>query len=240
MSLARALAEAGRRIRVDAGRRQRLPCQAGWLVGGLDISEFHSLLADELNVEALTTEDDLDRFQQIELVPNWKALGAKARADLPKVKEALAAADADETWAAIQAGKCELAGFEITPDDVEVRRVEKEGYAAASIEFGEGEAAETVSLVLDMSSTPDLLSKGLARDIIRRVQQKRKNLDLDIAARISLTVWLGDGSPELGDEDWEHVQTETRTDVGVLLSGNGPEEADSFTVDEASIHFSFD
>jgi isoleucyl-tRNA synthetase len=240
MSLVRALAEAGRRIRVGAGRRQRLPCQAGWLVGGLDISEFHSLLCDELNVETLTTEDDLDRFQQIELVPNWKALGAKARADLPKVKEALAAADADETWAAIQAGKCELAGFEITPDDVEVRRVEKEGYAAASIEFGEGEAAETVSLVLDMSSTPDLLSKGLARDIIRRVQQKRKNLDLDIAARISLTVWLGDGSPELGDKDWEHVQTETRTDVGVLLSGKGPEEADSFTVDEASIHFSFD
>ena len=240
MALARALAEAGRRIRVEAGRRQRLPCQAGWLVGGLDISEFHSLLADELNVETLTTEDDLDRFQQIELVPNWGALGAKARADLPKVKEALAAADADETWAAIQAGNCELAGYSITPDDVEVRRIEKEGYAAASIEFGEGEAAETVSLVLDMASTSDLLSKGLARDIIRRVQQKRKDLDLDIDATISLTVWLGDGSPDLDDDDWEHVQTETRTDVGVLLSGNGPEEADSFTVDEATVHFSLD
>jgi len=240
MALVRALAEAGRRIRVEAGRRQRLPCQAGWLVGGLDISEFHSLLCDELNVETLTTEDDLDRFQQIELVPNWKALGAKARADLPKVKEALAAADADETWAAIQAGKCELAGFEITPDDVEVRRVEKEGYAAATIEFGEGDDAEAVSLVLDMASTPHLLSRGLARDIIRRVQQKRKDLDLDVNALISLTVWLGDGTPELGDVDWEHVQTETRTDVGVLLSGNGPEDSDSFTVDKATIHFSFD
>ena len=72
------------------------------------------------------------------------------------------------------------------------------------------------------------------------MQQKRKNLDLEVAARISLTVWLGDGSPELGDDDWEHVQTETRTDVGVLLSGNGPEDSDSFTVDKATIHFSFD
>ena len=240
MALVRALAETGRRVRVEAKRRQRLPCQSGWIVGGPDLSEFHSLLADELNVEALTTEDDLDRFQQIELVPNWKALGAKARADLPKVKEALATSEADATWAAIQEGTCELAGFEISPDDVEVRRVEKDGYAAATIEFGEGDDAEAVSLVLDMASTPHLLSKGMARDIIRRVQQKRKDLDLDIDATISLTVWLGDGSPDLDDDDWEHVQAETRTDVGVLLSGGGPEEADSFTVDEATIHFSFD
>jgi len=238
MALARALAEAGRRVRVEAGRRQRLPCQAGWLVGGPDISEFHEILADELNVEELTTESDLERFQRIELVPNWGSLGAKCRADLPKVKEALSAADADETWAAIQAGSCTIEGFEITADDVEVKRVEKEGYAAATIQFGEGDDAEDVSLVLDMTTTPALLSKGLARDIIRRVQQKRKDLDLDVDASIELTVWLGEGNPELAGNDWAHVQSETRASIATLNQGDGPDDADSFQIEGTSIHYS--
>ena len=47
-----------------------------------------------------------------------------------------------------------------------------------------------VSLVLDMNDTPALLSKGMARDIVRRVQAKRKDLNLDIEATIDLEVWL--------------------------------------------------
>ncbi len=237
MALTRALAEAGRRVRVEADRRQRLPCQAGWLVGGPDISEFHDILADELNVESLTTEDDLERFQRIEVVPNWRALGAKCRADLPKVKEALGAADSEQVWADIQAGSCTIEGFEITEEDVEVKRVEKDGYAAKTITFGEGDDAIDVTLVLDMATTPDLLSKGLARDIIRRVQQKRKDLDLDVDASIELSVWLGEGNPELNPDDWAHVQSETRAKTGNLGIGSGPDDVDSFTIDDATISF---
>jgi isoleucyl-tRNA synthetase len=153
------------------------------------------------------------------------------------VKEALSAADADETWAAIQAGSCTIEGFEITADDVEVKRVEKEGYAAGTIQFGEGDDAEDVSLVLDMTTTPALLSKGLARDIIRRVQQKRKDLDLDVDASIELTVWLGEGNPELADDDWAHVQSETRTSAATLTNDDGPEDSDSFIIDGSLITF---
>tara|TARA_A100001037_G_scaffold306172_1_gene349682 strand:- start:39 stop:3221 length:3183 start_codon:yes stop_codon:yes gene_type:complete len=237
MSLTRALAEAGRRVRVDENRRQRLPCQSGWLVGGPDISEFHETLADELNVESLTTEDDLERFQKIEVVPNWRALGAKCRADLPKVKAALSEANSDEIWAAIKDGSCTIEGFEITEDDVEVKRVEKEGFAAKTISFGEGDEVQDVTLVLDMTTTVDLLSKGLARDIIRRVQQKRKDLDLDVDATIELTVWLGEGNPELNPDDWKHLQSETRAEAATLNQGDGPEDADSFTIDNSVITF---
>ena len=44
MTLVRELAEAGRRIRVEAGRRQRLPCAQGWIVAGPDLSIFHDIL----------------------------------------------------------------------------------------------------------------------------------------------------------------------------------------------------
>ena len=273
MALTRALAEAGRRVRVDADRRQRLPCQAGWLVGGPDISEFHEILADELNVEELAIENDLERFQRIEVVPNWRSLGAKCRADLPKVKAALGEADSDEIWQQIQAGECVIAGFEITTDDVEVKRVEKDGFAAKTITFvgfddGRGISAENqvddaeqetdgmdgqsesadgqiageiaggeVTLVLDMALTPALLSKGLARDIIRRVQQKRKDLNLNIDDSIELSVWLGEGNPELLDADWAHIQTETRANQAELNQGEGPNDADSFTIEDATVQF---
>ena len=72
MELVRSLAETGRRIRVKAKRRQRLPCNEGWIVGGPDLGVFHEILAEELNVEKISTVNDLDKFQQIELSPNRK------------------------------------------------------------------------------------------------------------------------------------------------------------------------
>ena len=54
---------------------------------------------------------------------------------------------------------------------MEIHRVEKDGYAAATIESEHG----NVTLVLDMSLDEDLLSMGLARDIIRRVQAAKGN-----------------------------------------------------------------
>ena len=110
MSLVRQLAEMGRKIRVDAKRRQRLPCAEGWIVGGPDLSEMHDLLSEELNVEEISLEEDLDRFQKVEIQPNRKALGKKARQELPQVLQALEELDDHEaTLADIQAGRMSIA-----------------------------------------------------------------------------------------------------------------------------------
>jgi Isoleucyl-tRNA synthetase len=210
MELVRSLAETGRRIRVKAKRRQRLPCNEGWIVGGPDLDVFHEILAEELNVEKISTVNDLDKFQQIELSPNRKMLGKKCRQDLPSVLEAISSSDPESTWQEIQSGTCKLAGYEITAEDIELRRVERSGFAAETIKFSENDEDLDVSLVLDMQISPELASKGLARDIIRRIQQKRKDLELDIEENIELTVWLDQGNPELLENDWAHLQNETR------------------------------
>ena len=79
-----------------------------------------------------------------------------------------------------------------------LRRVEKEKFAAATISI---EEIGDVSLVLDMSLNEKLISKGLARDIIRHVQAKRKELNLDVEALIELNVWI-DSREQLFDNDW--------------------------------------
>ena len=231
MALVRSLAEAGRRIRVDSNRRQRLPCRTGWIVGGPDISRFSEILAEELNVEVLSTEKDLDAFQRIVLEPNRKVLGSKCRSDLPDVLAQLEMTDPEELLLEIEAGIAALAGYEITMSDIEIRRVEREGFAAQTLSFEEGD----VSIVLDMHTDSDLLSKGLARDITRRIQAKRKELDLQVESSIVLSVWIE--GMELEDRDWQHVTSETRAGEFSLNEGEPSEESDKFEVDGTIVHF---
>ena len=96
-------------------------------MGGPDISRFNDILAEELNVEVLKTEADLDSFQKIVLEPNRKVLGAKCRSDLPSVLAQLDLANPEELLLEIEAGIAALGGYEITMDDIEIRRAEKKG-----------------------------------------------------------------------------------------------------------------
>ena len=77
MQLVRNLAEAGRKVRVDNDHRQRLLCQTGWLVGAKNIDEFYPILAEEINVLDLQTENDLDRFQRIRSRSESQDLGSQ-------------------------------------------------------------------------------------------------------------------------------------------------------------------
>ena len=239
MALVRELAEVGRRIRVEAGRRQRLPCAQGWIVAGPDLADFHDILAEELNVEAIEVEQDLDRFQRIELAPNFRALAPKARANVNAVaNEIKASQDPEALLADIEAGTCEIMGIQIEMSDVELKRAEREGFAASTVQIGQGDEASHISLVLDMNDTPALLSKGLARDITRRIQAKRKTLNMEIEATIDLEIWMKD-APELFDEDQQWIVNETRCAAAAFhpTELQAPADADSFEVDGITVWF---
>jgi isoleucyl-tRNA synthetase len=67
---------------------------------------------------------------------------------------------------------------ELAPDEVLVRSHAREGYGVA----GEGELV----IALDMEITPELAQEGLAREIVRRIQDLRKQADYDLADRIAV------------------------------------------------------
>ena len=85
-----------------------------------------------------------------------------------------------------------------------------------------------------MSDTSELLSKGLARDITRRIQAARKDLDLAIEDTITLEVWMKD-APELFEEDRAWIINETRASSTQFNTGEG--SGDSFEVDGATIWY---
>ncbi|MDP6866853.1 MAG: class I tRNA ligase family protein, partial [Candidatus Poseidoniaceae archaeon] len=237
MELVRELAETGRRIRIDSQRRQRLPCAEGWIVAGPDLQPYHDLLCEELNVENISVETDLDRFQQVELAVNFRALAPRAKGDVNAIAGQIKNHSDQETLLSdIRNGSCTILGVDILESDIEVRRAEREGYAAATITIGEGDDASHVSLVLDMQDTPHLLSKGLARDITRRIQSKRKDMDLEIEAMIDVEVWMS-GAPELFEEDRVWIAKETRASGIVFNTEQIPSDAEAFDVDGAQIAY---
>ena len=89
-----------------------------------------------------------------------------------------------------------------------------------------------------MNDTPELLSKGLARDITRRIQAKRKDLNLDIEATIKLEILL-ENAPELFQSDRDWIISETRASKSTfLLEGDVIDaKAEQFEVDGARISF---
>jgi len=237
MELVRELAETGRRIRIDAQRRQRLPCAEGWIVAGPNLEPYHDLLCEELNVENISVETDLDRFQQLELAVNFRALAPRAKGDVNAIAGQIKNhSDQEALLSDIRNGSCTIMGVAILESDVEVRRAEREGYAAATITVGENDEASHVSLVLDMQDTPHLLSKGLARDITRRIQSKRKDMNLDIEAMIDVEVWLHD-APELFEQDQAWIAKETRASGIVFSLESAPADTESFDVDGAQIAY---
>ena len=64
----------------------------------------------------------MDRFQKVEIVPNRRSLGAKCRQDLPAVLQGIADGDSEAMLASIEAGNLTIAGYEISKDDIELRK----------------------------------------------------------------------------------------------------------------------
>ena len=187
MALARRLVELGRSARSSAAVRIRQPL-ARALVGAAGFAdlpdELRDQVADELNVRVLDTLASVgDELVDFAVKPSFRALGRRFGKATPAVAAAIEAADA--AWLAAElrsAGSASVlvSGDPVTlePDDVIVTQTPVSGWAVAS------EGGETVAL--EITITPELHREGLAREVVRLVQDARKGDGLDVSDRIAL------------------------------------------------------
>ncbi|MBW7904438.1 MAG: class I tRNA ligase family protein [Phycisphaerae bacterium] len=163
------------------------PEHAAWLAGHAE------LIADELNVKRVEFAAEADQYVAYKVVPNFKAIGAKFRALVPKIKEALAAlpdaAAARKQLADEGTLPLTIDGerIELSPDEIEIRLEAKTGWSAAQGRHG--------VVVLSSQITPELIEEGLIREFIHHVQALRKERELAYEARIRLHV-------DCADEFW--------------------------------------
>ncbi|MEX0786996.1 MAG: isoleucine--tRNA ligase [Dehalococcoidia bacterium] len=189
------LASLGRSARSKAGVKVRQPLPRVFVKVRAEVEEdalrrLEPQLLDELNVKELVAIHDESDFLRYEVRPNLPALGPKYGKDVAAIQKALAAQDAAAVAAAVSAGKSiEVAGYELAPDELLISTVEQEGFASAQ------EAGYVV--VVDSEVPEELRDEGLARELVHRIQNLRRDAGFDISDRIT-TFWQSDPSTGSG------------------------------------------
>jgi len=222
MALARQVVTLGHSARNSQGikLRQPLACALVHLepgAGALD-DESVDLVRDELNVKRVEFVGDAADLVTYHLLPDNQVLGPRFGRRFPAVRAALAAEDPLPAVRRLQAGlplqlEVEEERVELAPKEVLVREEPREGLAVAS-ERGVTVAVNTVL-------TPDLLAEGLAREVIRRVQNLRKEAGLNLDDRIVTTYQAG-GKLAGAIEAWrDFIAAET---LSIALRAGLPDE----------------
>jgi len=147
------------------------------------IESYSDLLMDELNVKQVRVLRAASEATAYELVPLPKQLGQKYKNNFPMIKDAILELDPDEYAASLIKGEAiqilvEGKLVEILPDEIELRMQAKAGFVVAS------EGAYLAAIVTDIS--PELRDEGLSRELVRRVQDARKQSGFDISDRIRI------------------------------------------------------
>ena len=184
MGLARRLASLGRAARSEAGVKVRQPLSRALVFLPPNAPPLlDDMVAEELNVDEIDVAEELGEVLEFELVPNFGTLGPRLRDQVKYLKPALAALDGAGAAAALEAGRSltvDLPGGPVVlgADDVQLRVRGQQGFAVSR----EGGEVVALDLVLDDS----LRQRGLAREVVRLVQDLRKNSGLDVSDRIVL------------------------------------------------------
>jgi len=186
MDVARRLTSLGRAARAEAGVKVRQPLARAlvFLAPGATMPP-EGIVEDELNVDVLEFGNELADVLSFELVPNFRAVGPRLGEAVKELKPALAALDSVAAAAALESGQTvqvvlSTGTFELSSDDLELR-VKSQGGFAVSREGGE-------VIALDLELNDELRRRGYLRDVVRQVQDLRKNSGLDVSDRITLYV----------------------------------------------------
>lgn len=226
MDLAREVAGLGRSLREEAGLRVRLPLKEVRVAGAdaATLAEIQDLVLDELNVRALTRVDDPTEIGEKKLVVHLKAIGPKFG---KQTKDIVKAANTGD-WSVLDDGRAKVGPVELDPEFFELKVQGREGHAVAVGMEG------TLLVDLDTEVDEDQEREGLARDLIRIVQEARRTADLHVSDRIKLDVALPGELGEVVREHQERIQRETlceALEVSGELAGEG--EATDFRLGEA-------
>lgn len=184
MDLVRDLISLGRNAREEVKIKVRQPISE-IIIDGKNkklIGDLTDLIKEELNVKNVVFENDLSKYMNFTIKPNFKVCGKMFGKEINNYAKMLSTLN-DEDINKLQNGNTIIAAFngeniEITKEMVDIRIESKEGFDAAK--------ENNNFIILNTTLTEDLINEGIVRELVSKVQNLRKVKDFDVADRITL------------------------------------------------------
>jgi len=185
------------------------------------------VIQDELNIKEMKVLADKEEFEEyvsFALLPDFKKLGPKLGKKLPEVKQYLAEADGAAMLVELDKNKKVVLKLsdgevELTDEEIQVRLTAKEGWTAAQ--------GTNCVVVLATELTDELLSEGRAREVVRLIQDRRKELQLNYTDRI--LVGIQTGSRAIGEALHAHIEYIKGETLAMDLKKGQIADAETFT-----------
>ena len=179
MDMVRDVCSSALSVRKAHGRRVRLPLQSVTVASpsAASLDKFLDIVRDEVNVREVVLTDDVAAVASHELQVVPAVVGPRLGKNTQKVIGAVKKGEWEQRGDVIV-----VAGEELQPGEYALKLVTKEGTASAPLPGGSG------VVVLNTDVTPELEAEGLARDVVRAVQQARRDAQLNVSDRITLTL----------------------------------------------------
>ena len=180
MDRVRQVASSALSLRKARGLRVRLPLATLTVAAddAASIEPFTDILRDEVNVKDVVLTTDVAAHGRFEIVVNARACGPRLGGDTQKVIRAVKAGE----WELTADGTVTAGGVVLLPGEFTEKLVAADPDETAALPGGTG------LVVLDTAVTPELATEGAARDVVRVVQQARRDAGLDVSDRIVLTL----------------------------------------------------
>jgi isoleucyl-tRNA synthetase len=194
MDIARDIVEVSHRARQKAKRKLRWPIKH-IIISPSDknvtdsVKNLKKVIMEQANTKEITLLNVDERFNEIplEVVPDLNVIGPKFKVNAEKIIAELKKVDGRSLKKEIEKGyKLKLSDkvFKITKDMIHFKEMVPEHISAADFSLGK--------LYVDVSLTDDIRAEGYARDIIRRIQNMRRELDLAVEDKIDVFVQVED------------------------------------------------
>jgi isoleucyl-tRNA synthetase len=219
MSVVRDAVELGHKARSQARVNLRQPLPEAVIVAAARereaIERFHDLVRDELNVKALRYVSEADELGRFELKPNYRVLGPRFGKRMPRVAAAVAALDPRHAASTLRGGHTVAVNVDGTEHALGAGEVQ---LVLQPLEGYQLERAGTHAVALNLELDDALRLEGLAREVVRAVQNARKAAGLNVEDRIRLTVG---GDAELLDAVRAHEPYVTGETLATQLAYDG-------------------
>jgi isoleucyl-tRNA synthetase len=201
MERAREVCSVASSIRKSAGIRARQPLLRLTVATSADLQALAPLIAAEVNVRdvVLTPVDGVDTQVERRLTVNARAAGPRLGRDVQQVIKASKSGD----WSVSPDGVVVAGGIELRDGEYTLETTLADDQAGSGLLAGGG------FVVLDTTLTPELEAEGVARDIIRSIQQARRDAGLEVTDRVRVSLTLDHATSTAVEAHRDLIMAET-------------------------------